>query len=208
MPSPPRRYANLILLSWICFLLYWENRCYLSYQQEPRLALLTPSNIHNVFLEPQSNDLWSPLQFGFGLDKSLHSLLAAIRPNEYPKSFFKEEQSNNILDIDNGEWDRTKSIFSVGALFCRDVDHYAEGDWGTNLASTQQALLEADSDNGQNYLLDYDTSGDILAINDGDETHSPANNLNDQTHSSNLNYPFNTCKLHRHISKRRPDDEW
>ena len=137
------------------------------------MALLTPSNIYNVFLEPQSNDLWSPLQFGFGLDKSLHSLLAAIRPNEYPKSFFEEEQSNNILDIDNSEWDRTKSIFSVGALFRKDVDYYAEGDWGTNLASTQQAILEADSDNDQNYLSDYDTSGDILAMNDRDETHSP-----------------------------------
>lgn len=145
----------------------------LSYQQEPRLALLTPSNIHNVFLEPQSNDLWSPLQFGFGLDKSLHSLLAAIRPHEYPKNFFKEEESNNIFDIDNGEWDRTKSIFSVGALFRKDIDNYAEADLGTNLASTQQAKLEADSDTDQNYLSDYDTSGDIFAINDGDETRSP-----------------------------------
>ena len=145
----------------------------LSYQQEPRLALLTPSNIHNIFLEPQSNDLWSPLQFGFGLDKSLHSLLAAIRPHEYPKNFFKEEESGNIFDIGNGEWDRTKGMFSVGALFLKDIDNYADADWGTNLASTQQVVLEADSDNDQNYLSVYDTSVDIFAINDGDETHSP-----------------------------------
>jgi hypothetical protein len=143
------------------------------------LALLQTSDLQ----KPEPNDPWSPLQFGFGLDMNLNSLLAAIRPNEYLDYVVAEKQSNENLEVDNGDWDGTKSIFPGKDYLLDDVDYYTEVGWGTN-ALPQQAELEANLNYDQGYSSNYNTLNNISASYD------------EQGHSSDYNTSNNISASH------------
>jgi hypothetical protein len=109
---------------------------------------------------------------------NLNCLLAAIRTNEYLDCVVTERQSNENLEVDNGEWDGTKSIFPGKDYLLDDVDYYTEAGWGTN-ALPQQAELEANLNYDQGYSTNYNTSNNISASYDEQGHLSDYNTSND-----------------------------
>jgi hypothetical protein len=154
------------------------------------LALLQTSDLQ----KPEPNDPWSPLQFGFGLDMNLNYLLAAIRPNEYLDYVVTEKQSNENLEVDNGEWDGTKSIFPGKDYLLDDVDYYTEVGWGTN-ALSQQAELEANFKYDQGYSSNYNTLNNISASDDEQRyssDYNTSNNISASYHEQGYSSDFST----------------
>ena len=159
------------------------------------MALLQTSDLQ----KPEPNDPWSPLQFGFGLDMNLNSLLAAIRPNEYLDCVVAERQSNENLEVDNGEWDGTKSIFPGKDNLLDDVDYYTEVGWGTN-ALPQQTELEANLNYDQGYSSNYNILNNISASYDEQGYSSDFNTSNNMSASYDGNgysSPARHCEGHK-----------
>lgn len=125
---------------------------------------------------------------------NLNSLLAAIRPNEYLDCVVAERQSNENLEVDNGEWDGTKSIFPGKDNLLDDVDYYTEVGWGTN-ALPQQTELEANLNYDQGYSSNYNILNNISASYD-EQGHSSyyytSNNISASYDEQGYSSDFNT----------------
>lgn len=124
----------------------------------------------------------------------LNSLLEAIRPNDCLDYVVTEQQSIENLEVDNGEWDGTKSIFPGKDYLLDDVDYYTEVGWGTN-AFPQQAELEIHSNYDKGYSSDYKTTNNISASYDKQECSSEFNTSNNdgKGYSSPESYDGNGC---------------
>jgi hypothetical protein len=102
--------------------------------QDPRWALNLPmrGGGRNCF----KND-WSPLHYGFGLDKSLGNLLQCLRPDEAAAAaeHYNHQRSENFVN-GGDEWEETAQLFRPSVAAQDYSNDFVEWGWSTDITST------------------------------------------------------------------------
>jgi hypothetical protein len=106
--------------------------------QDPRLALHLPmrgaadAGGGTCF----KND-WSPLHYGFGLDKSLGNLLQCLRPDEAAAAAERNYHQRRENFVNGGdEWEETAQLFRPSVAAQDYSNDFVEWGWSTDKTST------------------------------------------------------------------------
>lgn len=102
--------------------------------QDPQLALHLPmkgfGNVGDIKL--LKND-WSPLHFGFGLDRNLDYLLQCLRPDEAAANRYYHQRNENAANAGD-EWEETAQLFRP--VIAQQDNANVEWGWCIDKAST------------------------------------------------------------------------